>query len=193
MIVTPLVKPTSALLSLQEAKEYLRVDHNLEDALILGAIDAAQAYLEGPTGILGRTLLEQTWTGRIDPWSEVGPTLEIPLPPLISIGEVRFIDGAGGSQVWAASDYRIQRFGDQPARLLPPFGGGWPSAGDFGIAEIDFTAGYGGPELLPDNIRTAALMIVADLYDNRAAAADRETYENRTVSRLLFPLKVWYV
>ena len=59
--VTPPVEP---VLTLDEAKEHLRVVHSDEDLLIQSLIDAAVSWLDGWDGVLGRCIMPQTW--RID-------------------------------------------------------------------------------------------------------------------------------
>ena len=56
--VTP---PTAEIVSLDDAKAHLRVDHDHEDALIQVYLDAATSWVDGFDGVLGRCVLEQTW------------------------------------------------------------------------------------------------------------------------------------
>lgn len=178
--------PAAPMLTLDETKAHLRVDHDEEDELIEGMIAAAQAYLEGPFGVLGRTIMKQTWTGSLSIWPAQA-YVEIPLPPLVSVTEARLVASDGSTTIWPPESYRIMPAAEHPARLWSV--DSWPSKDGNGLA-FDFEAGY---EELPPNLRLAALMIVADFYDNRAAVADRESYKNPTVQRMLEPFKVWYV
>jgi uncharacterized phiE125 gp8 family phage protein len=194
MNVTLKTAPTTGLLDLQEVKDHLRVDHAEDDALIQGLIDAVHQHHEGPAGVLGRTFLIQTWTGKLDAWPCSGMAIEISLPPLISVDEVRYVDSAGAIQVWASSNYQVQHIGDQPARLWPAYGVSWPGVRVQPDAiEIDFTAGYGGPEDLPPNARSAFLLMIHDLYENRGKSLDRQFFENSTYKEMLGPLTVWYL
>lgn len=56
--VTP---PTTGIVSLDDAKVHLRVDHDHEDALIQAYLDAATSWVDGFDGVLGRCVMEQTW------------------------------------------------------------------------------------------------------------------------------------
>lgn len=56
--ITP---PTAEIVSLDDAKAHLRVDHDHEDMLIQTYLDAATAWVDGFDGVLGRCVLEQTW------------------------------------------------------------------------------------------------------------------------------------
>lgn len=183
------IKPLAGLLDLQEVKDHLRVEHGADDVLIQGLIDAAQRHVEGPGGVLGRTLLRQGWTGKLDRWPSCGRPIEIPLPPLISIDAVRYVAPDGTLTAWAPANYQVQMQGDQPAKLWPAHGISWPSirCQPDGI-EVDFTAGYGGPEALPESLRLAILQVIALWYDNRAGTDD----VSKAAERLLMPFRVWY-
>lgn len=57
-LITP---PASPVVSLADLKEYLRVDHAEQDALIASLEASAVSDLDGWNGILGRCILAQTW------------------------------------------------------------------------------------------------------------------------------------
>ena len=44
---------------------------------------------------------------------------------------------------------------------------------------------------VPSPIKSAALLMVADLYDNREAQSDRQLHDNKTYERLLAPYRVY--
>lgn len=193
MNLTLKTAPTTGLLDLQEAKDHLRVDHAEDDQLIQGIIDAVHEHLEGPDGHLGRALLTQSWTGKLDRWPCWGEPVMISLPPLVSVDQVRYVDGAGVTQVWAADQYQVQKVGTQPSKLWPAYQVVWPTIRCQPDAiEIDFTCGYGGPEKLPAPVRAAALLLIADLYDNRSAQFDRQMFDNKAADFLLDPYRIWY-
>lgn len=58
VLVTPPVLPIVGLVDL---KAFLRVDHDDDNALITSLGDAAAAWLDGYSGILGRAVMPQTW------------------------------------------------------------------------------------------------------------------------------------
>lgn len=76
--VTP---PDGPVVTLEELKVHLRVDHDEEDALISSLQDAAVAMLEGWGGILGRCILPQRWAVDV---AGPGPH-ELPFPDATDI------------------------------------------------------------------------------------------------------------
>ena len=67
ILITP---ATADVVSLDDMKAHLRVDHSDEDALIASLTAAAVAHLDGYSGILGRAIMPQTWAQE---WTCAGP------------------------------------------------------------------------------------------------------------------------
>ena len=58
ILITP---PRDAIVPLADLRAHLRVDSDAEDALISSLADAAAAWLDGWTGVLGRAVMPQVW------------------------------------------------------------------------------------------------------------------------------------
>ncbi|OLS51863.1 head-tail connector protein [Rhodovulum sulfidophilum] len=58
VLVTP---PSAPVVSLEDAKMHLRIDHADQDAMIEGLVLAATAHLDGWRGVLGRAIMPQVW------------------------------------------------------------------------------------------------------------------------------------
>lgn len=158
--------PAIAPVSLAEVKAFLRIDEAIEDTEIQRMLDAALAMADGADGGLGRALITQSWTLKLDAFQAEIP---IPLPPLQSVTSIQYIDGAGVSQTVDAADYQVVGAGDAaPAWVKPAYGKSWPSTRDQPEAvTIAFTAGYGGASDVPAPIRQAIEQAAADLYTFR--------------------------
>lgn len=143
--------------------EDLRVDDALVRALILSATQNIEAQY-------GLALLEQTvvQTHNAFPASSDTPML-LRIAPLLSVTSIAYIDAAGATQTWSASQYTSGRF-NNTAFIVPKIGYSWPS----GLAKmpnavtITYDAGYGTKsENIPEPIKQAILLNVGWLYENR--------------------------
>jgi len=174
--------------SFAEAKAHIRVDSSDDDTLINSLILTAQLHIEAA---LGLALITQSWRLVLDCWP-LGDTLEMPLRPLVSVAEIRLIDGEGGSEIIDAVNYSVDVASTVPR--ITSRSGYWPSPGarNNGI-EIDFVAGYGeAASAVPFPIRQALLMLIAHWYENREPTAIGTSAARipDTVSALLQPYAV---
>lgn len=147
--------PTTTVVSLAEARDHLRVAHNLDDAYIERLIDTATAVIEGPTGA-GIALLPSRWMLTMD---HLPGRIDIDLCPVMSVDRITL----GGQEVPPLS-YRVDLDGT-PARVDIAF----PSAPRaLASVQVEFTAGY---ETVPADLRHAILMLISLFYENREAAS----------------------
>lgn len=168
-MLTRIVAPSLSLISLDEARKHCRITDSGEDPVLQAFIDAAIAYLDAGTGILGEALVTQTWRLTLDcvPFGD----LELPLGPVQSITQIQYVDLAGATQTFSAANYRLS---GQVVELVS--GASWPVPDARAAAFwVDFVAGHGAPAAVPMTIRLAALMLVADMYGQREAARESVT------------------
>lgn len=159
------VAPTAPVLTIEDVKAHLRVDHADEDALITGLIDAATAHLDGYNGILGRALVTQTWTVDFPTFRN---RLDIPLGPIQS-ATIQYYDSTDVQRTLATSVYAVLSDGLGPYVGLR-YNQQWPQTYTRDDAvRITFVAGYGAAASVPVAIRAAMLLLIAHWYDNRAA------------------------
>lgn len=174
LITAPPVEP----ITLADAKAHLRRDDSDEDDLISALIEAARQHIDGKDGILGRALVEQSWQLALTVFPAGG--IRVPLPPLIEVESITYLDTAGAEQTLAESEYQILE--SEPAMILPAYGKSWPATRCQAEAiKVRFTAGYapaaGSPtdyrENVPQAIRQAMLLLIAHWYENRGATTER--------------------
>lgn len=163
MSLTMLTAPAVEPLSVDEAKEHLRVDGASEDTLISSLIMTSRLHIEAA---LGLALITQTWRQTLDRWPKNSEVI-VPLRPLQAVSEIRVYDGNGGSAVVPAEDYIVDVAGN-PGRIVPA-GSLLPTPGKKAAGiEIAFTAGYGDAATdVPAPIRQALLLLVAHWYEHR--------------------------
>lgn len=164
--------PTDTPVSLAEAKAHLRVDHDDEDILISALIDAATEHVDGPRGVLGRAMIDQTWDYYLDEFPDA--EIELPLPPLIEVLGVYYQTSTGEEEFTA---YEVDD-ASEPARLSLN-SGSWPTASTVKNAvRIRFRAGYldtgvsPAVAAVPNPIKAAMLLYIGDLYAHRETQVD---------------------
>jgi uncharacterized phiE125 gp8 family phage protein len=150
---------------LADVKAHLNLDHDLDDALLSIYISAARQY--------GEHLTRRAWgeTGcrlRLDGFPRANDPIELPLPPLVSISAITYVDTGGETQTMAASDYVV----DVPllvGRIYPDYGTVWPSTrAQRNAVTVEYVA---GSSELPEALQQWAMIRVAGMYEQREAFA----------------------
>ena len=132
LITGPALEPVT----LEEAKEHLRIDGDDDNAWLAQAITTARRHVESVTR---RVLIAQEWRLWLDAWPQ-GGVLRVPVVPLIAVDAITAYDADGDPQVIDPETYDVDK-ASLPARIrfeTPPA----PGQALNGI-EIDLTAGYG--------------------------------------------------
>lgn len=185
-----LVTPPAVLpVTVEEAKEHLRVEHTLDDTYIENCIKTAVERIDGRDGWLRRALINRTYQLFL-PWFPVSRCIALPLPPLQSVSSVKYQDMDDTEQTFSASSYQVIKNEDEGYIYLKT-GESWPG-GTFerpDAVKIEFIAGYGATASdIPANIRHAILIEVGALYTERGdMPADAEP--QKATRRLLAPHK----
>jgi uncharacterized phiE125 gp8 family phage protein len=137
------------------------------DPQLNALIKAARQHAETFTR---RALISQTWDLKLDCF----PTdlIRLPLPPLVSVSSINYVDANGVTPtLWAAAKYIV----DAPAgdyaergRITLAYGEVFPPTRDIANAvTIEFIAGYGAAAAVPQGIKQAMLLMIGHWYQNR--------------------------
>lgn len=195
-----LIVPPSSVVSLPDAKKHLQVEHDDDDELILGFIDAATAWLDTPAGWMGRALGVQTLELITTDFcsNDLGQSIQLPYLPVLEIVSVTYIDRHGVVQVMPTDRYETDIGG-----VRPVFGGQWPSVRNQSDAvRIRYKSGYAKPDPvntgewlndIPRPIKVAILMLVAQWYAVREPINIGNIVNDLpfTVEALLQPFRVY--
>jgi uncharacterized phiE125 gp8 family phage protein len=174
-IITP---ATLKALTVQEVKDYLRVDSSDEDTLLGVLIDAATQIGEHYLGrFLLTTVIEEFYdffpvykTG-VDPFQGDKNIIYLSRGPVQSVASVKYVDGNGDEQTVSASDYATDLV-SEPARIMPDQG--WQATKDTVNAVIvRYTCGYTQASDVPANIKVALLLIIGEMYEKRVDSVHR--------------------
>ncbi|MYL98411.1 hypothetical protein GR702_11615 [Novosphingobium sp. FGD1] len=153
--------PTAPVVTLDEARDHLRISHDLDDTYIEHLIATATAVIEGPTGA-GISLAPARWQLTMD---HLPRHFDIDLCPVMSVDKITL----NGENVPPLS-YRCD-LDSVPARVHVAF----PSVRhDLGSVKVEFTAGN---ETVPSDLRHALLMLISHFYEQREAFAASDLKE----------------
>lgn len=183
MNITRTTEPATEPVTLDEAKDHLRiVDFTGDDALIGTAIATARRMVEDMTG---RALIDTVFTQSVRHWAS---WIELYRCPAASIQSVKYDDADGNEQTVTAAEYHLRPYGDGAAEVVFLEAFEEPDLLDeprIDRIRIQFTAGYGAAAAnVPHTLRQAVLYLVQHLYDNRSPVGI-----NVNVSKLPFAVE----
>ena len=174
--------PTTEPVTLDEAKAHLQVTTIDDDILIESLIKTARQQVENYTN---RQLLSATWELFID--SFPSGLIYLEKSPVISVTSIEYYAEKDDSErTEFDSEKYIVDNSNCPARLSPIVGESWPSViNQLSAVKIEFEAGYASAVDVPAPIKSAILLIVGNLYENRGDEGHRMM--PKTIEYLLDP------
>lgn len=144
-----LLNQTNALpVSVNEMKDFARIQSDQDDFLLEGLLKTASAWVEEATG---KTLLNKQWL-----YTHNNNTLTLPYSPVVQIDEVKV-----GRKTLAQNEYtRIDHLGKTKLEL--------PFSWNRRAVSVTYTAGFGtDPKDVPDALKQAIMSTVTYIYENR--------------------------
>ncbi len=155
--------PVKEPITLIQAKQHLNETETMNDSLILDLIATARESCEE---YQNRAYLTQTWELWLDAWP---PVIAVPRPPLQAVESICWYDTEHQEHALDPTEY----FADvnvEPGRVFPR--STWPAGvrTASGIC-ITFKAGCEREEVVPNRVRQAILLLVAEWYLNREASS----------------------
>jgi uncharacterized phiE125 gp8 family phage protein len=187
-VVTP---PPEEPISVAEAKAHSRIDTDAEDSWILDAIASARQDIEDQ---VWRTLVTTIYDGYLECWPYDG-FIELPRPPLQSVGSVKYTDTDGNQNTFSGASYLVQTIGDY-GRIVLKHGETWPSASlEYGFPiVIRFTAGYGAAIAVPERIKQMCKLAFGAQYEHRESLVLGQgvsLLEVPTLRAMAYQLRAW--
>jgi len=152
------VEPSESAISLQDARDQLRVTQPQGNARIQRYIDAAVAAAEDH---LGRGLVTQTWQLTLPYFADI---IWLPMAaPLQSVTTVKYYDTNGTLQTLATSNYVVDT-GSRPGRVLRAANQSWPGLQSGRVAGrviVTYVVGWTDPALVPESIKQGCRIYIA--------------------------------
>ncbi|MBY5689347.1 hypothetical protein HFO41_10980 [Rhizobium leguminosarum] len=186
MLAPKLITPaTGAVIDLATAKQQCRVDADVteDNALIEGFVAAATRHVEKS---LDMALLKQTWR---DYACRFNRCIRLSKAPVVTVVSVKYFDGDNVQQTVNSADY--QMLVDAEGAYVA-FGSSWsaPSIYDRPDAvSVDYEAGVDGADKVEPQIRTAILLHLAFLYENREMSLDTVMTPTGAYEALIWPFR----
>ena len=171
MIITTTTAPEVEPVTLAEVKSHLRLTttaaeaaaYTTEDDLLDRLITVSRTQAEQETG---RKFITQTLTMYLNGWPSER-YIRIPYPPLQSaVVTYRLSDDDDYDETLTTADVDIV---SEPGRIILQPNESWPSGALYTDKPIKivFICGYGVAVAVPENIKSAILLKLSDLYENR--------------------------
>lgn len=186
--------PNQEPVTLNEFKEWAKIDSNAEDSLITGIITTAR---ESAERYMRRSIMTQTRSLTIDMprstldnmlgdgvydlpvtalYGDVPKSIELPYGDVRSITSVVTFDTANAQNTYAASNYFLDA---GSSRLVLNDTAAWPSnMREKASITITYVAGYATINEVPRSIKSAILMHAMQMYDERTLCEMTENCKN---------------
>jgi uncharacterized phiE125 gp8 family phage protein len=181
-IITPVVSP---VIPLVELRAHLRLDllggaTHPDDALIEIYLKAARSYCEHYTQ---RSVGQQTLELTLDEFPD--NAVELPFGAS-SITSVKYVNDAMSTFTLPSTEYVLDNASHQHWALTTDV---WPTVGEYANAiEIRYVT----PSTIDDAVKSAMLLYVSHLYENREATSTGSVHQVPLgVNALLDTVKVW--
>lgn len=161
-----LTGPAAEPLVLQDFKDFLRITHDAEDAILALLITTARQMVESLTR---RLLLTQDWRLVLDAWPPSGLILP-PLAPVSGLIAARLRHRTGGETVLPLSRFTLR--GDRTPPVIAFEREAMPAPDQpVGGIELDLRLGYGASAAqVPADLVQAVRLLAAHLYEHRDAS-----------------------
>lgn len=154
--------PTTEPITLQQAKDHLKVDVSDDDDLINVLITAARQSAEQYTN---RAILTQT----VEEFFKCFEDIRLQRNPVQSVTSVTYTDTEETNQTWSDTDYSLFLTAE-PAKILLKTGKSFPTdvVDRANAVKVTYVAGWTQASDVPKPIIQAMLLMIAKWYDNRA-------------------------
>ena len=159
-ITAPAVEPVS----LDEAKQYARIDAAEDNPLVQALISAAREYCED---YLSKTIITTTLELTLDEWPD-GCIISLPRPPLQSVTSIKYTDSDGTEHTLDAADYVVSAETGRGRAYLKEIPA--VTLREIGAIKVRYVAGYASAAAVPQKIKQAMKLLISQWDKNREAS-----------------------
>lgn len=154
--------PEEEPLLVGEANEHLHVSG--QDTYVTSLITVARRSIER---YLNRTLITTSYTAYADKWERV---MHLPFPKLQTVESVKYYNTEGTLTTLTENDYYWVVTSGEPGYIQAKYDVVYPELQDGrpDAIEIEYTAGYGAAEDVPEDIKHAMKLLIGNYYEQRS-------------------------
>lgn len=165
--------PATEPVTVTEVETHLRLATGSENIYLGTLIAAAREYCEL---FQNRAYISQTWELTLDEWPCF--PIKLPMPPLISITSIKYMDYLNAENTWAASNYIVDT-DSEPGRIALAYNISLPTTilRPINAVKIRYVAGYANAAAVPLRIKQAILLLIGHMYENRETVSPVELKE----------------
>lgn len=190
MAIKIITEPSVEPVTLQEAKNHLRILHDDEDTTIEAYMKATRRYVEQV--LTWRALITQEIELALDSFRK---EIKLPRPPLKEVENIKYTDKDGQEHTIDSDKYIVDTH-SEPGRVVLAYGESWPSDILYPVnaVKIEYEAGYGdNPEDVPAELKQAILILTAHFYEQREPVVIGQSVESIpfAVEALTSPYRAW--
>lgn len=156
--------PIEEPVTVEEVKDFARIDGNDEDSMIATFITTVRQMTEK---YCNRALQTQTIRFFLDEWNI--KEISLPRPPLISVTSIVTLDEDDTETTYSSNNYFVNTTAE-PGKVIIKNDVSVPinTDRDFAGYKITYTAGYGATrDYIPQAIKTAILLWCTAVYEKR--------------------------
>lgn len=176
------INPPAQVIDTATLRSHVRIADTSEDALLVIYLQAAVAFAQHYTQ---RSFGEQTLELALDAFPS--GAIELPQGPVSAITTIKYIDTAGVEQTLSNTLYVLDNYGLQ-CWAVQKADTEWPDTqASANAVKVRYTAGD-----LPDAVRSALLLLVGHLFENRENSAPLSLQSLPVgAEALLNTVKIW--
>lgn len=175
-------------LDLEEVKDHLRIEHGRteEDAYLTRLIKSAQNQVEEDTN---RALTKRTLKVYFNEWpSNDDESFELPYAPLTTGTKpsITYRDTDSSSVTVSSTVFKCDAE-SVPGKVIVDYNEEWPTATLHNVnpISIQYLCGYEQSTAVPQRLKQALLVLIADMYENRESLVVAHSYDTLPVYRNL--------
>ena len=164
-------RSTGYPIDLEDVKDHLRIPtgETRQDNYLIRLITMAAETVEGLTN---RALTRRTLKLYLDSWS-TSDSIELPYPPLSTETDavVKYKDTDSSTITMSSTGYLMDAV-SEPGRIVLGYQENWPTEilHNVNPISIQYLCGYRGSTAVPEKLKQAMLISIADMYENRESA-----------------------